>query len=236
MYIHMTLINKVAVDMCSFLQLTDDTIIKSIRDSGWYYSNPFEQFSNLSERILTILLCQAFTNVRRYLYSIEDRHNIFNIDDFHQFIENKQQTDKVMNDLTQQKNDLENMILSRKAKLQSPHMNIDPLTRFTIELSSKVITSHPSVDESVSSTLQSLLEHLMIISKKHCQDQDPLIKQQHPKIIIISTNIYRLVNRDKLFPLETVQQIFNWPAFNNNKYNHLECKADFEKAVNKYAK
>ena len=171
------------------------------------------------------------------MYSIEDKHNIFNIDDFQQFIDNKEQTDKVIKDLSDQQNELQRNILERKNKLPPIYSNYDPLIQNTIQLIDKVITSkYPSVDNTVTDTLQDLLKQLITIARNHYLDQTPVIKEQHPKIIIISTNIYRLVNRDQLFPLDNETTVFNWPAFNKDKYDHNKCQADFDKAIKVYIK
>ena len=170
------------------------------------------------------------------MYSIEDKHNIFNIDDFQQFIDNKEQTDKVIKDLSDQQNELQRNILERKNKLQSDQNN--QLSKYIVKVMEKVIAKAltDADRKDIENNLQDLLKQLITIARNHYLDQTPVIKEQHPKIIIISTNIYRLVNRDKLFPLETVTQVFNWPAFNKDKYDHNKCQADFDKAIKVYIK
>ena len=170
------------------------------------------------------------------MYSIEDKHNIFNIDDFQQFIDNKEQTDKVIKDLSDQQNELQRNILERKNKLQSDQNN--QLSKYIVKVMEKVIAKAltDADRKDIENNLQDLLKQLITIARNHYLDQTPVIKEQHPKIIIISTNIYRLVNRDKLFPLDSAIEVFNWPAFNKDKYDHNKCQADFDKAIKVYIK
>jgi hypothetical protein len=220
--------------MCGFLQMVDDIAQKSFGVQNFDYY--IGEFSYLSDSLLSMLLCQAYVNIRLYLNSIEDKNNIFDIDDFDQFLENKDQIKKVMDELSLQKNELENTILARKNKLQTSFPRNKDLADYIIGLMGHAISARPSKDERLIKNLQDLLKQLINIAYKHYQDQTPLIKEQHPKIIIISTNIYRLVNRDQLFPLDSQLEVFNWPAFNKTKYDHIKCLDDFKIAVNRYVR
>ena len=218
--------------MCGFLHLTDGLLAEKFQQNFDYY---FGEFSYLSDSLLSMLLCQAYVNTRLYLNSIEDKNNIFEINDFDQFLENKPQIEKVMAELSLQKKDLEDTILARKNKLPLQPNPTCPVTLFTLKLMEKTILAKPFPQSSeLQKNLQDLLKQLMNIAYKHYLDQTTLIKEQHPKIIIISTNIYRLVNRDQLFPLDSQLEVFNWPAFNKNKYDHYKCQEDFNIAVKKY--
>ena len=217
--------------MCGFLQMVDGLLAEKFQQNFDYY---FGEFSYLSDSLLSMLLCQAYVNTRLYLNSIEDKNNIFEINDFDQFLENKPQIEKVMAELSLQKKDLEDTILARKNKLQTSFPRNKDLGHYIIGLMGRAISARPSKDEQLIKNLQDLLKQLMNIAYKHYLDQTTLIKEQHPKIIIISTNIYRLVNRDQLFPLDSQLEVFNWPAFNKNKYDHYKCQEDFNIAVKKY--
>jgi hypothetical protein len=232
MYIHIPLIHKVAVDMCSFIELTNQLIEASEKRIL-----SLTKFSYLSDRMLSILLCQAFRNQRMYLNSIEDKNNLFKIDDFDQFVENKENTLKVMNDLTTQKNELQTKILERKQQLLKGGLTNDELTTYTHQLMQRVFTNSPPIQpQEIENNLQILLKDLISISRNHYLDMNPVIKEQHPKIIIISTNIFRLVNRDRFFPLDSETFVFDWPAFNKQKYDHTACMHDFNLAIKQYLK